>query len=451
VEFPTYQVPLLGNGMTIGTNAILHVVVSHGVAIGLFGLLLLAMRRAETAGGSLGEEWKGFVRTVLKFTVIVVTTVGAATGAGIWFTTGALAPRAISSLLRVFFWAWFVEWLVFLGEVLILLALYLAWDRLSRRGRYVLGGAYIALALLSAVIITGILGFMLTPGGWNERPTFFEAFLNPSYPPQLLLRLTLAFGLGAVFASAFAFFRRGTSTFQADAGRLFGGILLICLPLLLIATAWYAAVVPPNALAQVPFAALTAALVRHPWLLGVANAAGLTVLLLAGAAARRGRLAWARRLVVPSAIVLVLGVVQFERVREFVRGPYLMPGYMYVNGVLEAEVPLFAREGLLPHSYWFEAGAERSVTAAGAALFGRNCSICHTVGGLNDIRERVAGRSEDGLYVILGRLHDMAEFMPPFAGSEEERRVLAGFLRRLEAGEIALDPRSRHVPAAEAP
>ena len=42
MQFPVYQVPYAGNGMVIGINAIIHVLVSHGVAIGAFAVVVLA-------------------------------------------------------------------------------------------------------------------------------------------------------------------------------------------------------------------------------------------------------------------------------------------------------------------------------------------------------------------------------------------------------------------------
>ena len=42
----------------------------------------------------------------------------------------------------------------------------------------------------------------------------------------------------------------------------------------------------------------------------------------------------------------------------------------------------------------------------------------------------------------------MVPFMPPFVGTEEERRLVAGFLHRLTAGEVEMASLSRFVPEA---
>ena len=127
MNFPIYQVPYLGNGMLIAINAVLHVIISHGLAIGAIALVVLSeyigMKRSS-------EEWERFARGFLRFTIIITTGVGATTGVGIWFITSTLSPRAIGSMLRIFFWPWFIEWIVFTLEVITVLIYYFTWDRL---------------------------------------------------------------------------------------------------------------------------------------------------------------------------------------------------------------------------------------------------------------------------------------------------------------------------------
>jgi mono/diheme cytochrome c family protein len=76
----------------------------------------------------------------------------------------------------------------------------------------------------------------------------------------------------------------------------------------------------------------------------------------------------------------------------------------------------------------------------------QNCSACHTIGGINDIRTRVKNRSEDGIFVYLSHISEMVPFMPPFSGTEAERRILARFLYRLAQDRIHLSAPSRYTP-----
>ena len=82
----------------------------------------------------------------------------------------------------------------------------------------------------------------------------------------------------------------------------------------------------------------------------------------------------------------------------------------------------------------------------GVTLFAQNCSACHTIGGINNIVDRVQGRTADGLYVIIGHPQEMVPFMPPFSGTDRERRTMADFLFHLADGTIKLGAPSRFSP-----
>jgi hypothetical protein len=447
VPFLLFQVPYLGNGMTIGLNAVIHVLISHGLAIGFMAMIVIA----EYLGFKRGRPgWESLAGRMLKPAVIVITGVGAVTGVGIWFTTSALNARGIASLLRVFFWPWFLEWGFFTLEVGAILFYYFRWKRWSGDGRnyrLAFGASYVILACVSAFLITGILGFMLTPDSWPWTRSFFPAFFNSSFLPQLLLRLGLSFALGSLFALGFVSFARLEPDFRPAALRLYARILLPAAVLTGACAAWYFAVVPSRFKTHAAFSLLTSHFSQSPGLLLWVN--GGAVLLLAGAIAAglAGARRTARILVIPALLASFVLVTEFERVREFIRGPYILPGYMYSNQVLLSEEPLFREKGLLRSSPWFGiAETSPNDTRRAVYLFKQSCSTCHTIGGLNDIVDRVRGRSRDGLFVILGRTHEMVPFMAPFSGTDEERRILASFLYDLASGKLPVRPFSRPFP-----
>lgn len=64
----------------------------------------------------------------------------------------------------------------------------------------------------------------------------------------------------------------------------------------------------------------------------------------------------------------------------------------------------------------------------GAAIFDSHCGACHGADSDWQIEPRVAGKAEDELYDALGRLPELNEMMPPFEGTDAERRALAKFL-----------------------
>lgn len=80
MEFPIFQVPYLGNGMTIALNAVLHIIIAQGITTGVITMIALA----EYIGfKTKSEHWENFARRLLKPTIIIVTGLGSTTGVGI--------------------------------------------------------------------------------------------------------------------------------------------------------------------------------------------------------------------------------------------------------------------------------------------------------------------------------------------------------------------------------
>lgn len=95
MDFPVVEFPWLGNGTVIAIIAIIHVIISHGVAIGATTLMV----SMEYSG--IKHQNEGLVSLARKFSkwvLIITTTVGAITGVGIWFSTTVIQPDSIGSL-----------------------------------------------------------------------------------------------------------------------------------------------------------------------------------------------------------------------------------------------------------------------------------------------------------------------------------------------------------------
>jgi len=429
--------------MLIALDAVLHVMISHGFAIGAISMIVLA----ESIGMRQENiDWDIFARRFLTALIIIVTGIGAPTGVGIWLITSAVTPKGIGSLLRVFFWPWFIEWLVFTIEVILLLLYYFTWERWRRERKRLhlkIGIAYLACALASAVLITGILGFMITPDSWPVRRDFIGAYFNATFLPQLSVRLGIAITLGALFATTFAAFSHTADGIRLAALRLYGRIALVGFCWTTASSIWYMAMIPSSYTAHIPFALLTSHFSDRPSILGNVMAAIATTIILYVLAASRGPLIVVRILSVPTIVMALFYVVAFERAREFIRGPYLMPGYLYANQLLLSESHLSRKEGLSNSTPWYQTLAVGDPEARGAFLFAQNCTACHTLRGVNGIVQRVKGRPEDGIVVMLGHLNEMVPFMPPFSGNDEERHILARYLADLP---IKGDDPSRYSP-----
>ena len=448
MQFPYFQFPLFGDPLVIALDAVLHVFISHGVAIGLMFMIVLAeyigLRRNA-------ESWESLARGAIKPTVIVITGIGAVTGVGIWFITAGLVPQAIGSLLRIFFWPWFIEWLVFFAEVVVVLVYYSTWHRWrgERKISHVrLGFGYVGLASISAFLITGILGFMLTSDGWPENQNFWAAFFNPSFLSQLAWRLSIALAMGALFMIFYlAFVHDGKREFQRQASAFYAKILVLPLIGMAITGWWWFQTVPAGFKSHAKPSILIwvfARDIRWFWVFHIG--AGILVGLLLVAVLTKN-LPASRVLVIPATLVVLFAVAEFERVREFIRGPYVVPGYMYASEVMLTEHELFSKEGMLPYSYWFnQMTPEPTVEQEGAFLFAQNCGTCHTIGGRNDIRSRFKGTTERGIYVILGRTEQMVPWMPPFSGTDEERSKMSHFISKLLEHQYKLEEPARYPP-----
>jgi mono/diheme cytochrome c family protein len=80
------------------------------------------------------------------------------------------------------------------------------------------------------------------------------------------------------------------------------------------------------------------------------------------------------------------------------------------------------------------AGLEAPAAGGGGAdVFEEHCAPCHGPDSQWPITDRLRGRAAGEFYEIIGRLPQVREEMPPFAGSEDERRALAQYLGGLAA------------------
>ena len=88
MNYPVWEVPLLGGGMLIAAIAVLHVFISHfAVGGGLF--LALTERKAYREGDT---ELLAYTRKHSTFFVLLTLVLGAVTGVGIWWTIGLVHP-----------------------------------------------------------------------------------------------------------------------------------------------------------------------------------------------------------------------------------------------------------------------------------------------------------------------------------------------------------------------
>jgi len=426
LDFPIVEVPLLGGRMLIAIVGVIHVLISHGCAVGgsVF-IVLLEYKSLRENNPRLNE----LAYRLARWFFILTTSVGAMTGVGIWFTTNMFAPAGIGSLLRIFFWVWFTEWIVFLTEIGLISVYYLSWPRMSREKHLKVGIAYTVTSFLTMVAIVGILGFQLTSGKWMDTDRLIDAFFNPSYAPQLFSRITLAGLLACGFCLFIFACIRDFKDVRAEFLRFAGGFLLIVSPLYLFSTLMYYEAIPERAEKFISVALVTLQFQQYVRFSQAFFFVVVGVLFLGGLILFLRKKSYGVLSVAPL-LLMILATAQFARVREFSRKPYVINKYMYSNGIREDEVPFLSKVGASKYATWAWRGIDPAdENAWGHMLFRQQCSVCHTYRGINGIFKKQAILSSEEAALSFVKNHQFSHpYMPPFAGTEEEQEALAKFL-----------------------
>lgn len=461
MNFPIWDLP--APGLLIAFVAIVHVFISHfAVGGGLF--LVLTERKARR---ERDDALLAFVRAHTRFFVLLTLVLGAMTGVGIWFTIGLVNPAATSSLINTFVWGWAIEWTFFAIEIAAAMVYFYGWDVLPPSTHMAVGWIYFWAAWLSLVVINGILSYMLTPGAWLTTGSFFDGVFNPTYVPSVVARTAAAVGLAGIYALMTAA-RLQDAALKQRIGRyaIVGWVapMALVLPVSLL---WF---VDAAASAGVPVLDILGA---HE-----ASWSGILDAVLRGAATgqpiaqlafRAALLASATGLVLSALIVLrgsrygrpltaALMTCAFvalgagEWIREDLRKPYVIGGYMFVNGVRTGDGPVAAHpevtvadrftvhalngSGVLPATLWRRQPSDGDVSGDAAGIVGKGretfrvlCSQCHTMTGYLAMRPLVAGASPLALDRTLQQLDTWrGRRMPPFTGTPRERGAVAAYL-----------------------
>ena len=442
MDFPIYHLAFFGDRSLIAVIGALHVIINHMFAVGGIPLVVAL----EWWGWRTRDShWDDLARRIMFTFFVVATTVGALTGVGIWLSVALINPEAMGSLLLVFFWAWFTEWLVFVTEVALILWYYLSWKSLAgerKRSHISIGLTLCVFSWITMALIVAILGFMMNPGTWITDHRFLSAVFNDIYIPQLAFRTTLAMvmsGCAGLFLSWM--FTSAETPMRSKAIRFVSTWILCWLPFCAIALAWYYHVVPPEMVKNLPVALGTQAFEANAQIIlgALAALAGLVVLIALLGISIPGSLPRVALLIPILAAIIIAGA--FERSREFLRKPYIIYQYMYANRFRVDDYPLLTHEGILPYSTY---AAVRQVTPdnqllAGSEVFRLACATCHTVDGVNGIRAKLSALylnapwQVDAIKGYIEHLHDVKAYMPPFPGNEAEAGALARYLVSLQS------------------
>lgn len=441
--------------MLVAITAIIHVLINHPMAVGAYPLLTLfewmAWKRQDS-------ELDRLTHRMAFIVFVITTTVGAMTGVGIWLSTSIVAPFAIASLLRVFFWQWFVEWLVFVTEVLLIMAYYLSWQRLSghrgKRLHLALGGTLSVFSWLTMALIVAILGFMMNSGQWGQDRGFLSAVFNPLYIPQLAFRTTFAMTTAGLFVwFCISFLTKQQPELRTRTVGLTAKWTLAWLPACVASAIWYWQAVPASMRANADVGAFTQAFAN--WYADFGRILVAVTCVIFGTAlvgVLRPRIVQRAWLLVPFVLAAWL-LGHFERVREFIRKPYVIAGYMYSNGVRVEELPILQRDGILHHATFTSVHkvTKENRIEAGREVFRLACTRCHTTNGMNSVVanfRRLYGDDPwdaEQMTSFLFGMHLTRTYMPPFPGSPAEADALVAYLKTLQAGQVGRPQRQKYT------
>lgn len=451
MDFPIFHLDFLNNRWLIGIIAVLHALINHSLAVGLIPVVVMLQIKGlkESTNQILSESWNNLAYKIMKTAFIITTTIGAMTGVGIWFSASLVNPASIASLIRVFFGAWFVEWMVFVTEVVLILLYFLTWKhfhtgRLFDKIRHLKIGISLAVfSWITMAIIVAILSFMMDTGNWNTNRTFVYGFLNPLYVPQLLFRTTLAMTMGGMVAMFLTMiYTKKDDAIRPLALKTLSKWMLVFAPLTGFGAWLYYYIIPKSLVGNMPVAMGT--MEFESWysqiIIVVAIAIGLVAITANWAYFMPKSLP--KSLAGVSLILTFWLMGHFERLREFIRKPYVIGEYMYSNGLRAEEYDLLQKDGVLKHANFSpvrEINANNTITA-GREVFLLTCSRCHTTAyGINAITDKFGKMygydkkwDSDAMKGYIQNMHKARYFMPPFPGNEQELDALVAYIQKLK-------------------
>ncbi len=419
MNFPVLPVPWVGGELLRLSLAFAFSVAGY-FAVGGSLIMVLLEHRAQREGN---QPLLWYLQNWSRFFLLMTIIVCGALAVGYAQVSAVTQPAAFAALINILFWVWGVIWVLVFLQVVAALLYNSGWGVVAPGHHLAIGWIFVVSAWLTLFMVNGVLSFMQTPGEWLKTGHLRDGFFNESFNPGIMLHAASALGLGGLFSlvagSAADLPKLRSSLVRTASGFVVAGFIL--LPL---GESWYAATLPPAA---------------RTFLNGPAGPAtvyfygSIVLSVLIFAFVTTGPLNRPESCTRSFALLLlVLGLaVTFASgwIRQSVRSPYVIAGYLYVNGLQPHEVPRLSREGFLKQAKYVQVrSARKEPLRAGRELFRQQCMSCHTVNGYRNICRMVKGWDVPTLDHQLKRLEELRGSMPPFAGTATERRALARWL-----------------------
>ncbi|MEK7474977.1 MAG: cytochrome c [Candidatus Coatesbacteria bacterium] len=426
MPFQAWAIPWLGNELPRAVVGYLFAVACY-FTVGASLLMVVLEHRAQREGN---QFLLSFLQDWSRFILLMTTVLGLVLAAGAWLVAAVTEPAAVFVLTRVLFWVWGILWVLAGLALCSGLLHYSGWGAVAPGHHLVVGWVMAGCAWGSLFVVNGILAFLLDPGAWLETGRLLDGFFNATFNPSLLVHAGLALGIGGLFTLV-AGAETDPPRLRSVLVRTASWFALAGFTLAPVGEAWQVAVMPPAARE-----ALFGPSGHGPGVFAIGPA--LAILIVAFLAT--GPLVRTAVTPRPLAFLLLLlglaaaGVSGWSR--EAARAPWVISGYLQVNGLGPREANAARVEGFLRRARYARSRTTANAAAgepasAGQELFRFQCGCCHTTTGVRGLRRIVQGWDVETIDHQLGRLEKLRGVMPAFAGTDAERRALARWLASL--------------------
>jgi len=442
MNYPFWEVPYLGSQLMIAIIAVIHVYISH-FAIG-GGFYLPIAEKYFSKQNNPG--FMDYLKKHARFFLIITGVFGALSGVGIWFTIGLTNPETTSSLIHTFVFAWAIEWVFFLVEIVSIIFYYYTFDFMSRRNHIIIGWIYLVSAWLSLFVINGILTYMLTPGDWLTTKSIWDGFFNPTFFPSLFVRTFAMLMLITIF-TIFTATRIKEDDLREKIVRFNTKWIIPVIIGMVISLVWYYFMLPDDRqlLLTLGFSGI------GPGNLSILTrlvTIGFITFILSILVIFFGPFLNPRNFRTSIAVLLlIMGFIivgTFEFSRETLRKPFTIVDYIYSNSTRVNDKDKYLKEGLLKNIKWTDIKeiTPENKLKAGRQIFLNQCQACHTkerygyrsVVDLNLKAERNKEAIKNFVELIKSNdpnVNMYLRYMPQFLGNDKETDALIEYINSL--------------------
>jgi cytochrome bd-type quinol oxidase subunit 1 len=418
MSFIPYYNDLIHPAVLISSIAIFHTFIAHfSIGMGLYVIVCeyLGYKKNNTA---LLE----YTRKNSSLILFIATVLGALTGVGIWFVISTIAPLTTSTLIHNFVWFWASEWIFFVIEIVTILLYYYLWNKIERKLHLIIGAIYFISGYCSLILINGIISFQLTPGTWLETKNIWDGFFNPSFLPSTIARTGFCLILASVFSTFIISFLKNNNEIKKYTGKISTVFIVTGALFCIVGTYMWVQSIPENVRTQLSGGNVVLTHFFHYYIITGCILIALSII-LEFIFYKYFNLAFA-------IILLCTGMIAFsyfEFTRERVRKPFLIRDYVYANGIPLDSVEKINTSGILKYANVILKRSVQTDLKKGELIYTLECYSCHSINGFNNLRGKLEGlRTDDIYYVIDGIGYN--PLMPPFIGTEAEKKYLAAFL-----------------------